>query len=481
MGPERLIQEALEHAGDPAGAFLWRRVCRDLDGDLRVGVCGRDDGTVGRAIRALSDGLERVEWVALRLEGQGEALAPTLGAVDRLLGVHALLWATPATAPLGAEERAGMTAMVDAGGPSRRAVVLADTGLLAQMSDDPAGEAREVLERARALVGRDWRVLVGDEARRWLEEARAERVELAADRRRTVAALLLRDALQRSADAIAVAAAEVARVDELLAAEDQALEAERKRGRRTAAHLLGAMRRQTEQMLVDLRAFLVALEGDLAAQVEAVDDLDVVRRTISHWLAHVVEQWMGGRLASWRAAVLADLAELGLEDGDLDRAELLVPALHPAPVKSEAGWGQRIGITAAVGSGAAMLVFGFWLPGLLALTGGLAWSALGRRAAEASTRRALIEAATDAVRQMSQDAERLLRDQIAALEDELGHLGDERATELGRTRATQRGGLEQERALRRQRLASLEQVRGDLERRIALIQGRDVALGGQGA
>ena len=204
------------------------------------------------------------------------------------------------------------------------------------------------------------------------------------------------------------AATELGRVEGLLAAEEQALEAERKRGRRTAAHLLGAVRRQTERLLVDLRSFLLRLEADLPVQVESVDDLDAVKRTVPHWLHHVVEQWMASRLATWRVDVLTDLAELRLDDDDLDRAELLVPALHPSPVKSEGGWGKRIGITAAVGSGAALLVFGLWLPGLLALTGGIAWSALGRAAAEASTRRGLIDAATDAVRGMGHDADRLL-------------------------------------------------------------------------
>jgi hypothetical protein len=137
MEPERLIQEALEHAGDPAGAFLWRRVCRDLDGDLRVGVVSRDDVVTARTIRALSSAesaTHRIEWVPLRLEhsadGKISALRPTLGAVDRLLSVHALLWATPATAALGAEEREGMVAIIEVGAPARRQVVVVDTELI---------------------------------------------------------------------------------------------------------------------------------------------------------------------------------------------------------------------------------------------------------------------------------------------------------------------------------------------------------------
>ncbi|MEQ1501143.1 MAG: hypothetical protein ABMB14_02885 [Myxococcota bacterium] len=465
--PERLIQEALEDAGDPAGAFLWRRVCRDLDGEVRIAVVSRDDGVTSRAIRALGARFPRIEWIPLRVESAGDALHPTLGAVDRLLSVHALVWATPATAPLGAEERAGMTAIVDAGAPSRRVVAVADTDLVAQMTDDPESELAEVVHRARSLSGADWEVLRLDALDGWVDPLCADPIALARERRRAVAQVLLRDARRRADQAVELAAAEVERVDRLLAAEDAVLDAERRRGQRTAAHLLGAMRRQTERLLMDLRTFLHALEADLAGQIDAVRDLDTVRRTLPHWLHHVVERWMADRLSTWRADVLRDLSELALAASDLERAELLVPALHTAPVRTEAGWGQRLGVTAAVGGGAALLAFGMWIPGLLAVTGGIAWSALGRRAAQATTRRALVDAATEAVRKMGQDADRLLRDQIATLEDDLDRLGEHRAAEVGRARLDQRGALDQERTTRAQRLSTLTEVRDGLDRRIA--------------
>lgn len=474
MGPEREIQEALETAGDPAGAFLWRRVCRDLEGDLRVAVVARDEALAGRVIRRLG-GVDRVEWIVLRLEGgDGEDLRPTLGALDRLLSVHALIWATPATAALGAEERAGMDALADAGAPGRRVLVVADLDLLERMSDQPEAEAAEVHERVRALLPAGWTTRPEPEARAWVETARADRLALTRDRRRSVAAVLLREARRRADVAIAQATDELARVSELVRAEAQALDEARRRGRRTAAHLLGAMRRQTERLLVDLRDFLLRLEQDLPAQVEAVDDLDRVRRTLPHWLHHVVESWMSQRLSEWRAEVLVDLSEVGLAEDDLDRAELLVPALHPAPVRAEAGWGQRLGVTATLGSGAAMLVFGLWIPGLLALTGGLAWSVLGRRAAEAGNRRALIDAAVDTVRQMGQDAERLLREQIQTLEDELDRLGEERAAEVERSRAGPRDTLLGEQTARQKRLDDLLAVLAELQRRIAALPPEEV-------
>lgn len=466
MGPERVIQEALEAAGDPAGAFMWRRVCRDLDGELRIGVVARDESLTSRVIRAMISKFPSVDWVALRLEGADEGLRPTLGATDRLWSVHALVWATPVTAPLGAEERSGMGAIVHAGAPDRRVVMLADTELLERMADDPEAELSEVALRVRSLCGPGWEVRKPAEIDRFVEGLRADQLTVSRERRRAVASVLLRDCRVRAEAAVQTAREDLARIDELIVAEDDRLDAERRRGRRTAAHLLGAMRRHTELLLVQLRAFLNELEADLGPQIESIPDLETVRHSLPHWLHHVVEQWIGERLASWRAEVLADLADIELSEEDLARAELLVPALHPAPVRTEAGWAQRLGVTAAVGGGAALLAFGLWIPGVLALTGGIAWSAFGRRAAQASTRRALQEAATDAVRQMASDADRLLRDQIQTLENELDRLGEDRANELAKERSNLRSRLEHDHLARAQRLANLEEVLRNLERRI---------------
>ncbi|MEO0600987.1 MAG: hypothetical protein AAF211_06100, partial [Myxococcota bacterium] len=251
-----------------------------------------------------------------------------------------------------------------------------------------------------------------------------------------------------------------------LAAEDEQLEAARKIGQRIAAHLLGAIRRETESLLVDLGSFLVRLEGDVPAQVEAVDDLETVRRTLPHWLHHVVGEWMERRLTTWRANVLEDLAEVNIDDEDLDRAQLLVPALHPSMVGNDADWTQRVITTAAVGGGAALIVVGWWMTGILAVTGGIAWSALGRRAAEAENRRALVDTTVDAVRTMAADADKLLRDQLKAIEDELDQLGDERAESVARDRAVERADLQAQRTARLERQRALQGVLDDLSRRI---------------
>jgi len=474
MASERDIQDALNAAGDPAGAFLWRRVCRDLDGDLRIGVVARDEAVAGRLMRRIAR--DRTQLVPLRVEGDpGAEVSPTLGAVDRLLGVHAILWATPADQALGAGERAGVAAMVAAGAPGRRAVVISDLAVLSRMSDTPKAEADAVAERARGLVGGTWEVLAEDDVPAWLDGVADDRASLARDQRRAVAALLLREARRQAESAVAAARAEVARADALLATEDSALDSARAQGRRVAAHILGAMRRETESLLIDLRAFLLTLETDLPEQAAAIDELDVLRRTLPHWLHHTVETWMLERLAGWRASVIADLAEVRLDRADLDRAELLVPALHTTPARTDAGWGQRLGVTAAVGGGAALLAFGMWLPGLLAVTGGLAWSALGREAASASTRRALIDAAVDTVRRMGVEAEGLLRDQIETLEDELDQLGEERADAVASARAHDRERIAAQRSARATHAESLQAALDELDRRTAALQGEATA------
>lgn len=480
MTTERMVQEALQAAGDPAGAFLWRRVCRDLNGELRIGVVAKDESVAQRLVRQVRTA-DHVQWVTLRADdAEADDGQPTLGTQDRMLGVHALVWATPAVAPLGGEERRGMAALVEAGAPNRRAVAIADLAVLAKMvpdeGDPQAHEARvkaeadEVMHRIEQLSGESWTVVRGDDLPSWVGATKEAHTELIRDRRRTVADLLLGDALKRAQQSVTQADEEVQRVEELLAAEDAQLEAARKAGQRVAAHLLGAVRRETESLLVDLGEFLVRLEGDVPAQVEAVDDLDMARRTLPHWLHHVVEDWMEDRLGSWRARVLEDLAEVNIDDADLDRAQLLVPGLHPTPVRADGNWTQRIGVTAAVGGGAAMLVMGWWVPGLLTLSGGIAWSALGRRAAEAQNRRALVDTTIDAVRGMAQDADKLLRDQLQALEDELDRLGDERAEAVAQDRAVERADLSAQRTARLERRRVVQEVHDDLKRRIEALQ-----------
>src|SRR5690606_1739063 len=120
---------------------------------------------------------------------------PSLGTQDRLLGAHALLWATPLTAALGTWERKALTALDQAGAPMRRAVVLADAHLLARLSDDPEREGAEVHERVAALLPGGWDLQEEIDVVAWLRAAEDERDALAAQRRAAVSRLLLTDAL----------------------------------------------------------------------------------------------------------------------------------------------------------------------------------------------------------------------------------------------------------------------------------------------
>ena len=160
---ERAIAETLQWAGDHGGAFLWRRICRDLSGGLRIGVAARDAAMAQRLIAGLDT---RAEWVILHLD------ASPLGIQDRLLGVHALLWVTPVMAPLGSEERQALEVLVDGGAPSRAAVVLGDWNLLERMSDDPEAEGVEVMERASALLPAGWELLQPDQLNAWTQACR---------------------------------------------------------------------------------------------------------------------------------------------------------------------------------------------------------------------------------------------------------------------------------------------------------------------
>jgi len=454
---ERTVQQALQDAGDHGSAFLWRRICRDLEGPLRVGVAAREPGVAQRLVKSLvSDGAAvDIDWVPIRAQA-------SLGAQDRLLGVHAMLWVTPVTAALSAAERTLLGEFEVAGAPSQRAIVLGDMHLLERLSDDPLREGREVRERLSTLLPTGWDLVEVAGVPSWLADLRSDLVALTQARKREVSRLLLDDTYSRSVDAVGQCEAELEEIRNLLLAEDEALTEARRLGQRAAAHMLAAMRRETEQLLVDLRDFLVHLEADLPAQVAAVPEVDRVRRSLAHWLHHVVERWMCDRLAEWRLGVLQALQEVHLSEADVTRAELLVPALHPSNLRGEANWGRRLGATAALGGGAALLLFGMWLPGVIALGGGIAFSALAASSKEAATRKKLIETATDALRQMGTDAERLLSDQIKQLEDQLAQLGDERVAVQEAQQEPRRQELEDHNARCAGRLVELAAIRDAL-------------------
>lgn len=468
---DREVDDLLAGAGEAA---TWRRICAELAGEPRVALASADPGLAARLVEGLKPPKKGKKKAApptfLTLDLGGD---PTdLGTQDRVLGAHALLWATPIGAPMGAGERAALAALRDLGAPTRAAAVLADWDLLARLSDDPEAEGAEVIARARELLPEGWELLRPDELGPWLDAVSRDRQALAADQRGRVASLLLADAARRAAAAVDRARAELAEVEALLARQDDELAEIRARGQRAATHLLAAVTRRTRELQGELHVFLGELEAALPNEVAAIDDLDQLGRILPHWLQHVVERWLGDRLATWRADVAADLADLPLEPDDLRRAELLAPSVHPGPIARDPDWTTRLGATAALGGGVALLVLGLWAPALVAVGGGLGWSALRSAAREASTREALSRSATEAVQRLGPELVRVLDDQLATARDALSGLGDERAAVHREALRETRARIEADLASRRSRTELDQRAHDDLVARIDAIQRR---------
>jgi len=465
MSFERRVQRALEAAGDTTSALLWRQVCRDLHGPITVGLLAADDASL-RALRRRVEDLRRLDtrWVEIPVDD--DASSPSLGVEDRLLSCHVLVAATPYPRALGAQERARLAALAEVA-PSARGVVLVGQELLDRLSDRPEEEAAEVFERALAVAPEGWPVVPEGELEAWLAPLLADRASRTRTRSERVARLLLegardsldeeRDALQRDIDALR----------SLLDAEDAAIDAARRDGQRAAAHVLAAVRRHTDALLVELRAFLTELERDVPAQADTIDSVQVLRHTLPHWLHHVVEGWLSERLDRWRVELARDLDEVGVDRALAARAELVVPAMAPGPVHADGSWTSRLGATAAMGGGAALWIAGLWFPALLAVSGGLAWSTLGRPGRDAESRRNIVRAAVEALRTMAADAARLLTDQLRHVEQRLAALADEAAQDHREARRAIRARLERRRADADEALAALharrEAVQGMLE------------------
>ncbi len=464
MSLDRRVQQALDAAGDATSALLWRRVCHDLHGPLTVGLLAADDASL-RALRRHVESMGRtdVRWVEIPVDD--DASAPSLGVEDRLLSCHLLAAATPYPRALGAQERARLAALGPLA-PGRRQVVLVGRELLDRLSDRPTEEAAEVLERALAVAPDGWPVLPEHALASWLQPLLADRGPLARARSVEVARLLLDGARSSLDEERAALQGELDELTTLLGAEDDALDAARREGRRTAAHVLAAVRRHTDTLLVELRAFLTELERDVPAQADTVESLPVLRRTLPHWLHHVVEGWLTERLDRWRVELAHDLEEVGVDRALAARAELVVPSMAPGPVHADGSWTSRLGATAAMGGGAALLLAGLWFPALLAVTGGLAWSTLGRTARDAESRRNIVDAAVEALRAMAADAERLLSDQLDHVEGQLAELESEAARDHSEARRAIRERLEARRAATSDALAALhvrrESVQGML-------------------
>jgi len=470
------VDAALREADDAGAALIWRRTCRELGSGARVGVGALSAGLAARTVERLGADHPGLGRVALGYD-PGDDDGPTPPMVrDAFLGVHAVIWATPAAQPFGARERAAVARIIEATGVSRGLVLVVDTHVLDRMSDDPASELASVVERVRAEAPEGWGVATDARARAdaqtdectapFVDAVRAQVDALSAERHRAVASLLLGDARQGLSDLVTREAHATARHEAAVASEDEALLRARKAGERAAAHTLGVLRRRTEELRLDLRAFLRELEADVGPQIEQTPDVESARRALPHWLEHVVQAWLRDRLGAWRAAVREDLRHVTLADEALAHAELLLPALHPAPVPSKGRWRRALGLSAGIGGAAVLAAFQLWIPALIAAGGGVAWSVFDRDS-EGARRDQLIERGRDAVRHLGLHADQVLGEQLQRFEDQLASLGAARAARLETERAAARAQLD---ARLRVHRARLDEARHALERFEAQVQ-----------
>ncbi len=405
---ERSIEKSLGQAGDFAGAAAWRRSWGALGTGIRIAIAGTDATLVHRLARGLPADAHAVVMVVDPAEPEA--------AVDLLLGAHGIVWATPATAPLAATERSVLTHLADAA-PIDRVVVLADIAALGKMSDDPQAELTAVHERLDAHLDQGWTRC--DDMIAWAQVLTTDARTRTRERRQAVARLLL-DGARLHTDLVLtdLHATLDAKTMALEQAQSNAEEAHT-RASRTAAHVLGAVHRNTDKLLIDWSAFLYELEDSLAKEMHQVADVAVLQHALPKWLAHVVEEWVEQRMHAWEVSVREDVAELQLDDGWLRAAALVAPAMHPGPVRARGGWKHRLAVTGALAGGAAMLAFRLWLPGVAALAGGLLLGGIPRPGREEATREDLLVAAQRALRALGAEAKRLIDEQQLAIEHRL--------------------------------------------------------------
>lgn len=414
------LEATLEANGSHAEAALWRVIRRELSGPLRVAVLAHDASVAQRLTSELDPA-----WEVIARDGS----AGDLGLLDQLLGVHALVWATPAQAPLSSAERETLSALRTA--PTHRFVVLADTHLLEAVSDDPTAELDEIRERLTRLLPAGWTLGMPPSPS---PELRAHRVD-------EVARWLVDETTARLQQKLRAIDADADRVQGLLDADTTALDAARAEASRAAGHTLGSCRRHTEALGVRLRESLVELESDLPAQVRGVSDFDLARRAIPHWLQHVLDRQVEAELHRWRRDVLADLDALHISPAWRQPADLLHPPLHPPPLAMPRDWTSRLTLTAALGGAAVLALAGLWIPSALAIGGSMAWSTWVGGEPESASRDSLVQTARDALRALGEHMGRVFDEQLQAIAEALDAVQEAQAAATEASRAASRGAL----------------------------------------
>ena len=256
---ERMIETALGQAGDFAGASLWRQATAQLSSGVRIGVLGIDPRSVRDAVAALPD---TVTAVPLVVHDNADAVA------ESLLGVHAVVWATPATGPLSATERLAMQDL-DSFAPTQRAVVLTRLDVISQLSDSPDAEQRAIVERVGALCRDGW--VCPSPASAWVTALLANRSALTAECRIRVATVVLTNARVHTdldlADMDRTHARLQEDVDRLRAQDEDA----RAQANETARHVLGSLIRHTTALTRKWQAFTAELRAALPSELAGVE------------------------------------------------------------------------------------------------------------------------------------------------------------------------------------------------------------------
>ncbi len=419
---------------DPVAASVWTDALAYLRGPTRVAILGLDAGVVQRAARRAAEAQPTMDFVSVVLPPEEQIVAD-----PRWLRCHAMVWVTGPPSPLGAQDRAAMAAVAAQGAPAEHAVWLVDLDLLARISDAPEAEAATV--RARVAAATDWPVI--EDIGPWLIERSTP------DRRareQQVAAFLCSQAARRArAEAEAETDAADA-IDRLLAESDAKVAVAVERARRDAARVLGAARRHAEAVRTDWDAFVGRFVESLPVEFAAVDDA-VLDDALGPWLEHVVQGWLRDRLARYRGELLVDLAETSDADATACAA-IAVPAVH-AGVRAERDWARRIGVTAALGGGFALLFSPAWPLGLAALGGTWWWS----QAATKVDRAGRMDQTVRALHRLRTDVAARIVEQVDAVGQALDALAERQAAAAHDGVAVTRAGLVAESADSRSRAA----------------------------
>lgn len=410
---ERLVETALGQAGDFAGAAQWRRALAHLSAGVRIAVVGVDPRSVRDAVASIPDAITPVPLV---FHDNADDIA------EALLGVHAAVWATPASGPLSATERMAMQDL-DPWMPRERAVLLTRLNVLARLSDTPQSERIAVETRVESLCRDGW--TCPHAPREWMDDLLARRSGVAEACRVRVATVVLTSARVHTDLNLADMGRTSARlqddVDRLRAQDADA----RAQASETARHVLGSLVRHTTVLTHDWRRFTAELGEALPRELTSIPKDDLTAEVVTTWLGHILDTWLTRASDQWENDLAADLEGVA-SDPWLSALHLLTIPVTVSGIARTPGWRHRLLVTGALGGGATLAVAGFWTPGLTLVAGGAALAGL-RRLQQASTREQLIAATAKALATVADQQQAVLTQQTERLQDAIQQLENHHA------------------------------------------------------